>query len=159
MSDESRTRAAVVTYFPMFIATISVVASIYSAWLFARSVEVMQRNVDRFESMRACRDIIDAYFQIKLKTKQVAAGGPGAATAENEAAAAVAKFGAIGTYLANLGDEPTRERYTRLAHELARVVAAARTTPAAQADKLFDPADQLFAGMNDDCVRTSKTIM
>jgi hypothetical protein len=159
MSEESRTRAAIVTYFPMFIATISVIASIYSAWLFARSVEVMQRNVDRFEAMRACRDIIDAYFQIKLKTKQVAAGGPAAATAEHEAAAAVAKFGAIGTYLANLGDDATRERYTRLAHELARVVAAARTTPQTGIDKLFDPADDLFTGMNDDCVRTSKTIM
>jgi hypothetical protein len=159
MSEESRTRTAVVTYFPMFIATISVIASIYSAYLFARSVEVMQRNVDRFETMRACRDIIDAYFQIKLKTKQAAAGGPEAAAAENEAAAAVAKFGAIGTYLANLGDEPTRVRYTQLAHELARVVAAARTTPQAQVGKLFDPADDLFAGMNEDCVRTSKTIM
>jgi hypothetical protein len=159
MSEETRTRTAIVTYFPMFIATISVIASIYSAWLFARSVEVMQRNVVRFETMRACRDAIEAYSQVKLKAVVVAAGGADPATAANEATTAVAKFAAIGTYLANIGDDTARERYTRLSHELARVIVAARSTPPAEIDKLFGPADELFTGMNDDCVRTSRTIM
>jgi hypothetical protein len=161
MSRQSHTRDALITYFPMFIATISVVANLYQAWLFARSVEVMQRNVDRFETMRACRDVIDSYFQVKLKVGLVAdaAGGAEARTAESEAANAVAKFGALGTYLANLSDDAARERYTGLTHELSRVVLAARSTPRAQADKLFAKADELFTHMNDDCVRRARTIM
>jgi hypothetical protein len=160
MSTESRLRDALVTYFPMFIATVSVLASIYSAYIFARSVEVMQRNVDRFETMRTCRDLIDAYFQIKLRASLLAAAaGTDARIAEGDAAAGVSMFGALGTYLANLSVDGARERYTQLSLELARVVAAARTTPAAGVEKLFDKADQLFSVMNDDCVRTARTIM
>ncbi len=155
MTDQTRTRDTLITYFPMFIATISVVASFYSVWLFARSVEVMQRNVDRGEIMRACKDVIDNYFQIKVKAELIAAGGPAAAAAANEAATSVAKFGALGTYLANFGDEAARVRYTQLSHELARIVAAARTTPPQNIDKLFEPAEKLFATLNDDCVRTA----
>ena len=76
MTDQARTRDTLLTYFPMFIATISVLASLYNAWLFARSVEIMQRNVDRGEIMRACKDVIDNYFQIKVKAGLIAAGGP-----------------------------------------------------------------------------------
>ena len=159
MTDQTRTRDALITYFPMFIATISVVASLYSAWLFARSVEVMQRAVDRGEIMRSCKDVIDTYFQIKLKAGLIADGGAGANAAANEAASAVAKFGALGTYLANFGDEAARVRYTQLARELARIVPAARTTPRQDIDKLFEPAEKLFATLNDDCVRTAQSVM
>jgi hypothetical protein len=155
MSDQSRTRDTLVTYFPMFIATISVVASLYNAWLFARSVEIMQRNVDRGEIMRACKDVIDNYFQIKVKAGLIAVGGPVAATAANEAATSVAKFGALGTYLANFSGEAARVRYTQLSYELARIVAAAHATPRQDVDKLFEPAEKLFASLNDDCVRTA----
>jgi hypothetical protein len=143
----------------MFIATISVVATLYQAWLFARSFEVMQRAVDRGEIMRSCKDVIDTYFQIKLKVGLIADGGAGANAAANEAASAVAKFGALGTYLANFGDEAARVRYTQLSHELARIVAAARTTPRQDVDKLFEPAEKLFATLNDDCVRTAQSVM
>ncbi len=155
MANESRTRDALITYFPMFIATISVVASFYSVWLFARSVEVMQSNVDRGEIMRACKDVIDNYFQIKMKAGVIAAGGPAAAAAANEAVNSVAKFGALGTYLANFNSEAARVRYTQLSHELARVVAVAGTTPPQNIDKLFEQADSLFTTLNDDCVRTA----
>jgi hypothetical protein len=154
-----RLRDALITYFPMFIATVSLVASIYSAWLFSRSVEVMQVNVNRFEAMRSCRDVIDIYFQIKLRVGQIASGGPAASAAESEAASAVAKFGALGTYLANFGEGGMRERYTQLAHELARIVQAARTAQAAGVEKLFGPADSLFATLNDDCVHTARSMM
>jgi hypothetical protein len=33
---------------------------------------------------------------------------------------------------------------------------AARTTPPSEIDKLFEPADELFARMNDDCVKSAK---
>ena len=155
MTDQARTRDTLLTYFPMFIATISVLASLYNAWLFARSVEIMQRNVDRGEIMRACKDVIDNYFQIKVKAGLIAAGGPAAAAAANEAATSVAKFGALGTYLANFGDEAARVRYTELSYELARVVTAASTTPRQDVNKLFEPAERLFATLNDDCVHTA----
>ena len=155
MANQTRTRDALITYFPMFIATISVAASFYSVWLFARSVEVMQSNVDRGEIMRACKDVIDNYFQIKMKAETIAAGGPAAAAAASEAVTSVAKFGALGTYLANFNSEAARVRYTQLSHELARIVVAARTTPRQDIDKLFDPAEKLFATLNDDCVRTA----
>jgi hypothetical protein len=155
MSEPSHKRDTLVTYFPMFIATISVVASFSSVWLFARSVEVMQSNVDRGEIMRACKDVIDNYFQIKMKAEQIAAGGPTAVTTASEAAASVAKFGALGTYLANFNSEAARVRYTQLSHELARIVAAVRTTPRQDIDKLFEPAEKLFATLNDDCVRAA----
>ena len=159
MTEQNRTRDTLITYFPMVIAIISVVASIYSAWLFARSVEVMQRAVDRGEIMRACKDVIDHYFQIKVKAGILADGGPTANVAANEAATAVAKFGALGTYLANFGDAAARVRYTQLSHELARIVQAARTTPRQDIDKLFEPAEKLFATLNDDCVRTAQSVM
>ena len=155
MSNQTRTRDTLITYFPMFIATISVVASLYSAYLFSRSVEVMQSNVDRGEIMRACKDVIDNYFQIKMKAGLIAAGGPAATTAANEAVTSVAKFGALGTYLANFNSDAARMRYTQLSHELARIVAVARTTPPQNIDKLFEPAEKLFATLNDDCVRTA----
>lgn len=159
MTDQTRTRDTLITYFPMFIATVSVIASLYSAWLFSRSFEIMQRAVDRGEMMRACKDVIDHYFQIKVKAGILADGGPTVTVAANEAATAVAKFGALGTYLANFGDEAARQRYTQLSHELARIVAAARTTPRQDIDKLFEPAEKLFATLNDDCVRTAQSVM
>jgi hypothetical protein len=155
MTDQTRTRDTLITYFPMFIATISVVASLYSAWLFSRSVEVMQRNVDRGEIMRACKDVIDDYFQIKVKAGLIAAGGPAAAAAANEAASSVAKFGALGTYLANFSGEAARVRYTQLSHELARIVQVAGTTRPQDIDKLFEQAERLFSTLNDDCVSTA----
>ncbi len=156
---DRRVRDTLITFFPMFIATISVVAMLYQSWLFARSDEVMQRAVDRGEIMRACKDVIDAYFQVRLKVGMNAAGGPGASVAATEATSAVAKFGSVGTYLANFNEEGARERYTRLAHELARIVLAARATQSSEVEKLFGSADGLFAGLNDDCVRTARTLI
>ena len=91
----NRLRDSIITYFPMVIAIISVLASIYSAWLFSRSVEVMQRAVDRGEIMRACKDSIDAYFRIKLNAALISAGGPAVSAAQTEAVSAVARFGAM----------------------------------------------------------------
>ena len=73
-----------------------------------------------------------------------------------EAAGAVNHFAALGTYLANLRDDPKRERYTELSRALEKVVAEAARTPPAQREKLFEPADRLFAEMNDDCVKSAK---
>jgi hypothetical protein len=153
----SKLRIAVLI-FPMFIATLSLLTSIYNGYLNNKFVELIQFNVTRGEYMRTCKDIIDAYFQIKLKTSLLASNsGASVETREAEAANAVSHFAALGTYLANLQNEAARARYSRLSQELTKAVAAARTTTPVDIDKLFAPADEMFAGMNDDCIKTANS--
>lgn len=172
MSDrETKVRSILIAYFPMFIATLSLVTSIYNGYLNNRFVDLIQRNVGRGEYMRTCKDVIDAYFQVKFRASVVSrnrdnasAGGamtssamtPGAMTSEQiEAAQAVARLGALGTYLANLRDESVRVRYTELSMAVDKAVAEARQTPPAALDKLFEPADRIFASLNADCVKAA----
>jgi len=68
----------------------------------------------------------------------------------------VSRFAALGTYLANFQNEDIRYQYTQLSWTLEKVLATARTTPPGEVGALFDPADKLFAAMNDDYVRLSK---
>ena len=51
----------------MFIATLSLVTSIYNGYLNNLFVNLIQRNVGRTEYMRTCKDVIDAYFQVKFR--------------------------------------------------------------------------------------------
>lgn len=161
---ESRIRTAIVLYFPMLIAVLSLVTSIYNGYLNNKFVNIIQSNVGRTEYMRTCKEIIDAYFQVKFRTGLVNESGeraaPAAATAEQrEAVNAVNKFAALGTYLANLRDDAAREKYTQLSDELSRIVTRARATPPAEFAKLFDASDRMFGQMNDDCVNSAKTAM
>jgi hypothetical protein len=157
------------TYFPMFIAALSLCTSIYNGYLNNKFVDLIQNNTARVESLRTCKEIIDAYFQVKFRTgvisgiaeragtsEAAAAGTAAASTAQIEAANAVNKFAALGTYLANLRDDATRERYTRLSQELEKIMAQAARTPRGDLDKLFENADRMFETMNDDCVRAAK---
>ena len=149
--------SALVTYFPMLIAILSVLSSIYQGYLFAHSNDLIQRNVLRGEYLRTCREIIDTYFQIKLAVTQLADAGRGANRSEiNQAANLTGKFGALGTYLANFQDEEIRVRYTQLSHELSRLVAAAREP--GDSSKRFETADGLFTQMNEDCSRLAQII-
>ncbi len=167
MSDrEIRVRTALITYFPMFIATLSLVTAIYNGYLNGKFIDIIQQNLGRGESLRTCKEVIDAYFQLKFRTGIVSEHGerervagvtvPGATTAQVEAMNAVNRIGALGTYLANIRDDASRERYTQLTRELEKVVKEAPAlTPAALA-KRFELADTLFDGMNADCIRTAK---
>jgi hypothetical protein len=167
---ETRTRTIAITYFPMFIAALSLVTSIYNGYLNNRFVDLIQRNVSRTEYMRTCKDVIDAYFQVKFRASVVSrnrenasAGGvamnstmTSAMTSEQiEAANAVARLGALGTYLANLRDEAVRARYTELSRAVDKAVSEARQTAPVGLDKLFDPADRIFADLNADCVKSA----
>jgi hypothetical protein len=156
-------RAAVVTYFPMFIAALSLVTSIYNGYLNDKMVGIIQNNLRSSEYLRTCKDIIDAYFHVKFAAKLAAedAARPkerssGASSTQIEAANAVSKFAALGTYLANLSDEAAREPYTHLSWELEKVVTEAEKTPGVDLNKLFERADHLFGDMNQSCVRTAK---
>jgi hypothetical protein len=113
--------------------------------------------------MRTCKETIDAYFQVKFRAGVVAGTGPAASgsamapsAAEVEAGNAVARFAALGTYLANLRDDAVRRRYTDLSLRLEQAVREAARTPAGDVPKLFEPADRLFAGLNDDCVKSAQ---
>jgi hypothetical protein len=163
---ETKVRSIIIVYFPMFIATLSLVTSIYNGYLNNRFVDLIQRNVGRAEYMRTCKDVIDAYFQVKFRASVVSrnrdnasagsAKNSGAMTSEQiEAAQAVARLGALGTYLANLRDESVRVRYTELSMAVDKAVSDARQTPPAGLDKLFEPADRIFASLNADCVKSA----
>ena len=154
---EVRIRTAVVTYFPMFIAALSLLTSVYNGYLNSKFVDIIQRNVGRTEYMRTCKEIIDAYFQVKFRAGIIAGGGTTAPTAQIDGGNAVAKFAALGTYLANLRDDAIRRRYTELSQRLDQTVREAARTPSADVAKLFEPADALFAGLNDDCVKSAQS--
>lgn len=158
---EPQVRSAVVTYFPMLIAVLSLVTSIYNGYLNNRFVDIIQRNLGRAEYMRSCKEIIDAYFQVKFRAdllSETAASGATDAAArlpaqQVEARNAVNRLAALGTYLANMRDEATRSRYTELSRTLEKLVQEAPRTPPDQLQKQFEAADRLFGMVNDDCVR------
>jgi len=151
--------------FPMFIATLSLLTSIYNGYLNNKFVVLIQQNVSRGEYIRTCKDIIDSYFMIKLKAAALAAAAEreragrnvDVAAYEAEADNAASHFGALGTYLANFQDQATRERYTFLAWELVKIVKAARSTEPGAVDKLFEKTDEAFGRMNDDCIKTANS--
>lgn len=148
--------STLVLYFPMFIATLSVISSIYQGYLFTRSLDIMQRNVSRGEYLRTCREIIDTYFQFKLAAAQLAEAGTDARAERANAVNLAGKFGALGTYLANYQDEEIRVRYTELASELGAIAQAPAS--AANTANRFEKADRLFTQMNDDCVRLAQVV-
>jgi hypothetical protein len=167
MSDsETKVRATLVTYFPMFIATLSLITSIYNGYLNNKFVDIIRSNLGRGEMLRTCKEIIDAYFQVKFRAGLVSENGereratgspvPGATSAQIEAMNAVSKIGALGTYLANMRDDAARVRYTNLTWELEKIVKEAPQLAPAALSKRFEPADTLFDGMNDDCITTAK---
>jgi hypothetical protein len=156
-------RTAAITYFPMFIAVLSLVTSMYIGYLNDKMVDIFQSTLGRSEYLRTCKEIIDAYFQVKFRARLVAenserargtsSGVPGS---QIEAANAVNKFAALGTYLANLGDDAAREQYTHLSWELEKIVRETEKTPVGDFNNLFVRADQMFGEMNHDCVKTAK---
>jgi hypothetical protein len=159
---EARFRAIVITYFPMFIATLSLVTSIYNGYLNARFVDIIQRNLGRAEYMRTCKDVIDAYFQVKFRASVISRSRNGAedgrttlTAAQLEGENAVVRLGALGTYLANLRDESTRVRYTELSRAVTKAMGDARLTQSSAVDSLFEPADRIFAELNADCVKSA----
>jgi len=146
----------------MFIAVLSLVTSIFNGYLNNKFVDTIQRNFGRAEYLKTCKEIIDAYIQVKFRAGIVGAntggarGGAGPSAAQIDASNAVNKFAALGTYLANLRDDPTREQYTRLTRELETIVRDTGKTPPAELAKRFEPADKLFSDMNNDCVKTAQ---
>ncbi len=151
-------RAVMITYFPMFIATLSLLTSIYNGYLNSRFLDVIQNNVGRVEYMRTCKEVVDAYFQLKFKAGELHQSGTTAnAAAVADAGLAIAKFGALSTYLVNLRDETVRDPYTQFTRKLERTVASAPSLPAEQFKTEIASLDQAYTNLNNDCVTFSKT--
>ncbi|MEZ5786135.1 MAG: hypothetical protein R3D62_06605 [Xanthobacteraceae bacterium] len=158
---ESTLRTVLITYFPMAIAVLSLCTSMVGSYLNSRFIDFVERNAGRVEYMHTCKDIIDAYFQVKLRanvisTKSARAPETLSIADEIDGQNAVSRFAALGTYLANLRDEDIRARYTDLSRELERVMREAKNTPAADLPQAFSQADEIFAEMNADCVKPAK---
>jgi hypothetical protein len=157
MSMDRKDRSTWLAFLSIGLACLTVSAALYQNYIYTQLLDAIQRNVSRAEYSRACRDAIEAYFQVKLRVGLILAEQPGATgMLDVEAANAVSRVGAYGTYLANYRDENVRYQYTQLTVELQRIVLAARTSGERDLDKLFAKADDLFARMNDDCVKTAK---
>lgn len=141
-----------------FVAALSLVKSFYQGYLNTRFVELVQSGVSRSETARTCKELIDGYFQVKLRAAMLAAAAERDKSAaalfpfESEMANAVSRFAALGTYLANFQGEEKRAKYSELSAEIKNVAAAARTAPPASVEKLFEKADGMFYEMNTDCV-------
>jgi hypothetical protein len=155
-------RSVLLTYFPMGIAVLSLVTSIFNGYLNLRFVNLIQHNVGRGEYLRTCKDVIDVYFQVKLRAAVIsknrgerASGNAVMTSSQIDGASAVARLGALGTYLANLRDESVRARYTELTMAVDRAMTLAEQTPPAEVAKLFEPADRIFTELNGDCVKTA----
>jgi hypothetical protein len=158
---ETKLHTILVAYFPMLIATLSLLASIYNGYLNSRFVDLIQLNVGRTEYMRTCKEIIEAYFTVKVRLGALNALGDraaGTSVEQLEAASAVAKFAALGTYLANLRDETIRVRYTELSWDVEKLAREARLLSADELAKRLESTDIRFNAMNDDCVKSAKAM-
>lgn len=161
----SSARPPLLTLVTLAIACLSLSTAMYQGWVQTRNLEVVQRDLARREQVRSCKEVIEAYFEVKLRVGLIlsAQDRPGATRwgpdPEDAAAIAVSRFAAIGTFLANFQGEAARQRYTALSQELQKVAAEARKArPGTDVAKLFEAADGLFHGMNEDCVRQAQNV-
>lgn len=158
---EGRLKAVLMTYFPMFIATLSLCTAIFNGYLNSKFLDFIERNTGRVEYMRTCKDIIDAYFQIKFRAGVISAdAAAGSAPRDDrDGTNAVNKFAALGTYLANLRDDTVRKQYTELTAELGKAMTNAKRVPPAEVGSLFTTADRMFEGLNNDCVKSARGVI
>jgi hypothetical protein len=144
------------------VAGLSLAAAAYQSYSHGRNLEIVQRNVVRAEYLRTCREIIDTYFQVRMRSHAMneIAGGDGAPAVEpvmrREAEAQVYKFGALGTFLANFRDQAVRQRYTDLTGKLLAIARESYRLPRADFEKAYAEADILFGDMNEDCARSAR---
>jgi hypothetical protein len=157
MSAGERRRYSWLIVLPLVIAALSLVSSFFQSVNYARSIESAQRNVLRAEALKTCRDIIDVFFQFRLKAEEASHMQAGAGPMVGaEMKAIVTKFGAYGTFLANFQDDAARQRYTALSRELLAIAENARTLPADEFAKRFAKAEADFGSLNDDCVKAAQ---
>ncbi len=157
MSAGERRRFNWLVVVPLIIAGLTLVSSFFQSVNYARNIESAQRNVLRAEALKTCRDIIDVFFQFRLKAEEAshmqAAASPMLGL---EMRSLASKFGAYGTFLANFQGEDVRYRYTMLARELAALAEAAGGMAIGDFSTRFAKAEEAFGGLNEDCVKAAQ---
>jgi hypothetical protein len=157
MSSGERRRLSWLIILPLVIAALTLLTQSFQSYNYARNIESAQRNVLRAEALKTCRDIIDVFFQFRLKADEANrmrdAASPMAAP---EMKTLASRFGAYGTFLANFQDEDARYRYTVLARELAAIADAAAGMAQAAFAARFEKAEERFGQLNEDCVKAAQ---
>ena len=109
----------------MFIAVLSLVTSMYNGYLNDKMVDIIHSTARPLGIFAHLQGDHRRLFPSQVPGQLVAEnsgrareGSSGVPVAQIEAANAVNKFAAMGTYLANLADEAAREKYTHLSWEL-----------------------------------------
>jgi hypothetical protein len=151
-------------WFPLGIAVLSLVSSIFQSLNYARNIESAQQNVLRVESLKTCRDIIEVFFQFRLKAEEFnrmgiaarASKQPVEAISANDLKAVVYKFGALGTFLANFREKEARVSYTELTWKLNELAEKSVAVSAEEFSKLFNDVDARFDSFNQDCVKAAQ---
>jgi hypothetical protein len=157
LSSGERRRLNWLIILPLIIAGLTLVSQSFQSINYARNIESAQRNVLRAEALKTCRDIIDVFFQFRLKAEEAnhrqAASSPMLGA---EMKALVYRFSAYGTFLANFQDESTRTRYTELTWELNTIAEGAASLTAADFSRRFAAVDERFGKLNEDCVKAAQ---
>lgn len=144
-------RLAVVS---VVIALLSLCAALLQNLNYVRSIDSVQRNILRAESLRTCKEMIDIFFRFRLKAEMANMADPSPMAAV-ELKGLAYQFGALGTFLANFHAEVARERYTALTWQLNRIAEVASKLSQPEFAKLFDEADKQFGTINEDCVKAA----
>ncbi len=157
MADDSapaqmRHAMSILSIVSLVIAVLSLASSFFQSWNYARNIEAVQRNVLRAENLRTCRDIIDVFFQFRLKSDEANMSR----SPSMELKPLVYKFGALATHLANFREDAVRERYAQLNWEMLSVADKAATDSQADYQTHFARLDAAFAGLNDDCAKAAQ---
>ena len=145
------------THLSLLVALASFGAAMFQGYINSRNLQVVQRDIGRREHIRACKEAIEAFFEVKLRVgRLVEIAKLNAPVDAFDAAMSVSRFGAIGTYLANFQGEDARYQYTLLTRELQRLVDVAKVGDVTADDVFFKIANEKFDMMNADCVRSSQ---
>src|SRR5439155_24912928 len=100
MSQIDRDRSSLLALLSIGLAATTVFAAVYQNYIYTKLLDTIQRNVARTEYRRACRDVIEAYFQAKLRVGLMLSERALPGTMEIEAGNAVSRVGPYGTSLA-----------------------------------------------------------
>jgi hypothetical protein len=163
--EPNQTRRSWLMWFPLGIAALSLVSSIFQSVNYSRQIESAQRNVLRVENLKTCKEVIEVFFQFRLKAEEAnrlavvsrETGKSADDATAIELKSLVYKFGALSTFLANFRDEDTRYRYTQLSWELLSVGEKAPKVSAEEFAKTFAVLDKNFDAFNQDCVKSAQS--
>jgi hypothetical protein len=163
--EPSQTRRSWLMWFPLGIAALSLVSSIFQSVNYSRQIESAQRNVLRVENLKTCKEVIEVFFQFRLKAEEAnrlavvlrETGKSADDATAIELKSRVYKFGALSTFLANFRDEDTRYRYTQLSWELLSVGEKASKVSADEFTRIFNALDKSFDAFNQDCVKSAQS--